>query len=656
MNREFMELYNRELSLFYEHAEEFANEYPGVAERLGAMTQDAPDPMIAALLEGSAFLATRVQLKLKHEFGNFTDNLLEQLVPNFLAPIPSVFQAQAMPEFGDEALREGLVLKRGSYLDAAYRERDRSISCRYQLASEIAIYPLSIVKSEYLSAVAPIEALGITVPRDAMGGLRLGFRVRSTRNLAAEPPLEQTEEKPNTWAKGLKIPYLKVHCAGAEAEAVALYEQIFGHTVKLALRWKGHDLKWHSRSLPVGEVLSQIGFEPDEALYPIDHRVFRGFDYIRDYFTFPQNFLGFRLNGLGEYLADIEAPEFELVFVFDEVNPRLSSAVDQESFALFCASAINLFEKSCDRVFLRPNEFEYQIVPERTRNLDFEPHRIVSVAAHRSGDSERRTVHPIYSSPEDQTARQAAMFYSIRRLQRRRTGDETKYGMRSDYMGTDVFLTLVGHEKLAELGDEINELSVRALCSNRHLPEHLPVGETGADFILLDNDQIQIRAATQPTRPREPVISGMIDRSRPNYTGENTWRLINMLAMNHLGLVEKRAGEGARAVKDILSLFADLSDGVTERRIRGVRTVSSRPVTRRVRVQNSMATARGLEITVTIEDNAFEGSGVYLLGAVLDRFFAEYVSINHFTETVIRTPERQEIMRWPARVGRRHNL
>ena len=76
MNREFMELYNRELSLFYEHAEEFAEEYPGVAERLGGMVQDSPDPMVAALLEGAAFLATRVQLKLKHEFSTFTDNLL----------------------------------------------------------------------------------------------------------------------------------------------------------------------------------------------------------------------------------------------------------------------------------------------------------------------------------------------------------------------------------------------------------------------------------------------------------------------------------------------------------------------------------------------------------------------------------------------------
>ena len=656
MNREFMELYNRELALFYEHAEEFAEEYPGVAERLGAMTQDSPDPMIGSLLEGAAFLATRVQLKLKHEFSTFTDNLLEQLVPNFLAPIPSAFQAQAVPEFGDEALREGLILQRGAYLDAAYRERDRSIACRYRLASEIAIWPLSITRAEYISSIAPLEALGLRVHPDAQSGLRLAFRVRSTRNLDAEPALEQTEEKPNTWAKGLHISYLKLDFQEAEADAVALYEQFFGHGVQLALRWQHHDTKWRTKILPLEEMIQQVGFDEDDSLFPIDHRVFRGFDFIRDYFTFPQKFLGLKLDALGKHLQDVTSPIFELIFVFDEVNPRLSNVVDASSFGLFSAAAINLFEKTCDRVFLRDNDYEYQVVPERTRYLDFEPHRVLEVFAHRSGQAERLPVHRIYSAPEDQTAHSSALFYSVRRMQRRRTSDENKYGLRSDYMGTDMFLTLVGHEQRAETGDAISELSVRAMCSNRHLPEHLPVGDTGADFILLDNDQIQIRAAGQPTRPREPLISSITDRSRPNYTGENAWRLINMLSLNQLGLAQNRAGEGGRAIKDILSLFGDLNDNVTERRIRGIRSIESRPITRRVRAMSGVAAARGLEITVTIEDRAFEGSGVFLLGAVLDRFFAEYVSINQFTQTVVRTPERKVIMRWPPRIGQRKVL
>jgi type VI secretion system protein ImpG len=655
MNREFMELYNRELALFYEHAGEFAEEYPGVAERLGAMTQDSPDPMVGALLEGAAFLATRVQLKLKHEFSTFTDNLLEQLVPNFLAPVPSVLRAQVVPEFGDEALRDGVILGRGSYIDAAYRERDRSLACRYRLTSDIAIFPLSITRAEYVGAVAPLEALGLSVPQDGRAGLRLGFRVRSTRHLEAEPAVELTEDKASTWARGLKIPALTVHLLGPEAEAVAIYEQLFGHTVQLALRWQGHDQKWRTKVLP-RDTLEQIGFGPDEALYPIDHRVFRGLDYVRDYFAFPQAFLGFRLRDLGRHLGDVASPVFELVFIFDDVASRLNTAVELEAFGLFCAPAINLFEKTCDRIFLKPNDYEYQVVPERTRYLEFEPHRVISVAAHRSGQSERIPVHPLYSAPEDQTVHSAALFYSIRRMQRRRTSDENKYGLRSDYTGTDIFLTLVGHERAAERGDEIAELSVTALCSNRHLPEHLPVGETGADFIYLDNDQIRIRVVGQPTQPREPLINGVSDRTRANYTGENAWRLINICALNHLGLVQTRAGRDARAIKDVLMLFADLSDNVAERRIRGVRSVDSRPITRRVRALNGVAAARGLEITITVEDKAFEGSGVFLLGAVLDRFFAEYVGLNQFTQTVIRTPERKEIMRWPPRLGRRQVL
>jgi type VI secretion system protein ImpG len=404
------------------------------------------------------------------------------------------------------------------------------------------------------------------------------------------------------------------------------------------------------------DALEQIGFGADEALYPIDHRVFRGFDHVRDYFTFPQAFLGFRLRDLGRHLREVDAPGFELVFVFDDVSPRLGTVIDVESFGLFCAPAINLFEKTCDRIFLKPSEHEYHVVPERTRNLDFEPHRILSVAAHRTGGAERIPVHPLYSAPEDPAAQSAALFFTTRRMQRRRTGDEVRYGRRSDYIGTEVFLTLVGHERAADAGDGIAELSVRALCSNRHLPEHLPTGETGADFIYLDNDQVRIRAVGQPTHPREPLISGISDRSRPSHSGENAWRLINMLALNHLGLVETRAGRDARAVRDVLSLFADLSDATVERRIRGVRSVDSRPITRRVRALGGVAAARGIEITVTMEDKAFEGSGAFLLGAVLDRFFAEYVGLNQFTQTVIRTPERKEIMRWPPRLGRRQAL
>ena len=59
---------------------------------------------------------------------------------------------------------------------------------------------------------------------------------------------------------------------------------------------------------------------------------------------------------------------------------------------------------------------------------------------------------------------------------------------------------------------------------------------------------------------------------------------------------------------------------------------------------------RGLEITLDFDENAFRGTGVFLLGAVFERFLARYVSINSFTETVLRTGERGEVMRWQAKM------
>lgn len=655
MNREFMELYNRELALFYEHAGEFSEEYPGVAERLGSMLQDNPDPMIGGLIEGAAFLATRVQLKLKHEFSTFTNNLLEQLVPNFLAPVPSVVLAQALPVFGDAALRGGPRMARGAYLDAAYRDRDRQIACRYRLTRDLVIWPLALVEAQYIGSVATIEAMGFGMDREALAALRLGFRVRNAPTPELEPAAETLAEKPGTWAAGLPIDTLPIHFIGAEADSVALYEQVFANTLQIVLRWRGPDGRPRHRVLP-REVLDQVGFDPTDSLYPTDHRVFRGFDHLRDYFLFPQKFLGLQLRDLGRHLAGVETPNFEIVLVLRDINPRLATMVQPDSFALYCVPAINLFEKSADRILLKSGEHEYQVVPERTRYLEFEPHQVLEVSAHFADRTEKIPVYPLYSSPEDQANLADALFYTIRRVQRRRTVDETKYGLRSDYMGTDMFLTLVGAERTAERGRPVTELSLRTLCSNRHLPGALPTGETGADFYFLENDALKVRAVVPPSEPREPILHAIADRAKASFAGENAWRLINMLSLNHLGLAQNRAGEGGRALKDILALFADLSDSVIERRVRGIRNVASKPVSRRVRAMSGVAVARGLEITVTIEEKAFEGSGVFLLGAVLDRFLAEYVGLNQFTQTVIRTPERREIMRWPPRMGRRHVL
>ena len=395
----------------------------------------------------------------------------------------------------------------------------------------------------------------------------------------------------------------------------------------------------------------QVGFDDDESLIPNDGRIFRGFDLLREYFLFPRKFLGVRVLNLGRVLRTMPAKSFDLIFTFRVVAPRLSAAVRADRFALYAAPAINLFPMDMGRIQLKSNQHEYNVVPDRTRTLDYEPHRILDVHAHYPGGLQKQRVPPLYSTAEDGTAYGANLFFSLRRLPRRRTVEEREFGVSTDYRGTDVFLSLVEPEDSA--ATKATELSVRALCSNRHLTEHLPVGVQSADFHLRDNTELAVSCIDGPTRPREAVVAQLRSRSETVHTGVVTWRLINMLALNYLGLVERGGGRGGKAVREILAMFADMGDSALEKRIRGLRSVDSRPVVRRLRRPGGVGAARGIEITLTFDDRAFEGSGVFLLGAVLDRFFADYAAINSFTQTVVRTSEWGEIIRWPVRLGTR---
>jgi type VI secretion system protein ImpG len=656
MDREFLELYNRELRILKEQAQDFASEYPGIAERLGGLLAERMDPMISGLLEGTAFLAARVQLKLKHEFPEFTSNLLEQLIPNYLAPTPSAMLVKVVPPYSDPKLRDGQSLRRGAYLDATYRERDRQIACRYRLASDIVLWPFDIVGAEYYPAPGPLQALGLSVGSDVLAGLRLSLTHRTAVRLEDEISDAESRKKPESWFAGCRVPDLPVYIMGSEADAVVLYEQLISDCIGVHLRYLD---EFGDPVVVPGprDCIRQVGFDEDESLFDNDNRIFRGFDLLREYFLFPRKFLGFRLVDLAKVIRKLPAKSVDVVFTFNEVAARLAAIVAPGMFALYAAPAINLFEKTTDRVTIRSNMHEYHIVPDRSRWLDFEPHRILDVNAHLRGGQNKVPVRPLYSASMERASAvgEFQMFYTVRRLPRRRTSEERLYGTPSDYVGTDMFISFVD-EGGVDTENAVSEVSVRALCSNRHLTEHLPVGEGGADFRFLDDVTLDVRCIAGPTKPREPVVSLLRTKSETAHLGTVAWRLINMLSLNHLGLVERGAGANAVALREILSMFADIGDSSIERRIRGIRSVESRAIVRRIRDRVGIGAGRGIEVSVTLNEKAFEGSGAFLLGAILDRFFAEYVALNHFTETVIRTTERGEIMRWPVRMGARRPL
>lgn len=143
---------------------------------------------------------------------------------------------------------------------------------------------------------------------------------------------------------------------------------------------------------------------------------------------------------------------------------------------------------------------------------------------------------------------------------------------------------------------------------------------------------------------------------KPSHSeGEVAWRAVSHLSLNYLSLVDT-PDHGATGLRDLLKLYGDSADPSVRKQIDGLKSIEHRPLTRRVQTAGPISFARGLELSVTFDEDAFEGASAFLLGAVLERFFGKYVSINSFTETVVHAVARGKIMRWPARVGQRHVL
>ena len=137
-----------------------------------------------------------------------------------------------------------------------------------------------------------------------------------------------------------------------------------------------------------------------------------------------------------------------------------------------------------------------------------------------------------------------------------------------------------------------------------------------------------IRCLAGPTRPRaSPVFTD----------GDFVWRLVSHLTLNYLSLVNNDERHAARRrIRDLLTLYGDAGDAPTRKQIEGVRSVASQTITRRIPTPGPITFGRGLEIAVTCDEAAFEGTGMFLLGAVLEQFFARYASLNSFTETVLQ--------------------
>ncbi|MBN1508272.1 MAG: type VI secretion system baseplate subunit TssF [Sedimentisphaerales bacterium] len=622
MDRKLLDLYNRELAYLREMGAEFAREYPKIAGRLGGLDdfQGCPDPFVERLLEGFAFLAARVQLKLEAEFPRFTQSLLETVYPDYLAPTPSMCLVQFEPDWEEPALANGCIIPRDSALLSALGKTELT-RCEYRTAHETILWPLRVASAGYY-----VQELGSLVPEDAPAA-KAGLRIRIQTTGAI--PLSK-----------VSLDSLTFHLAGPGETPAQLYEQLFAGATGVLLQPAAKPVPWRHRL--GSSCLRPVGFHRDQSLLPYDCRSSGGYRLLREYFALPQRFLFFEMTSLRTALQGCNEDSLDIIVLFRQANPRLENVVSAENFKLFCTPAINLFPKRPDRVAVTGQDAEFHVVADRTKPQDFEIYKVTAATGYGEDAGLSQTFLPFYAA-KDPGGGQGQAYFLTHRAPRVQSQREQLRGTRSrHYLGSEVFMSLVDAEA-APYSGEIKQLGVEALCTNRDLPLHMPLGVGATDFTMEKTAPCRsIRCLGTPTSPNPSLAEGEI-----------AWRAINHLSLNYLSLTDERDGSGASALRDMLQLYCAPGDLQGHKQIDGIRSVACRPVLRRVTIPRAASFARGIEVTVTCDEAAFAGIGVFVLGAVLAQFFANYASINSFAQTVVRSSERGEIMRWPAQLGLR---
>lgn len=620
MDQRLLRYYNRELQHLREMGGEFAKEFPKIAGRLGLDSFECSDPYVERLLEGFAFLAARVQLKIDAEFPTFTQHLFESIFPHYLCPTPSMTIVHMQPDAAEGSLAEGYVVPRGSIMRSQLG-RGMQTACEYRTAHDVTLYPIEIVEAQYYTR--DVSSLDVTAPNGVRAAIRL--RIKATGNL--------------TFNK-IALEKLAVHLRGGNV-AMRIYEQLLANAVSLSVRPIARPAPWTETRPP--SAIRRMGFSEDEALLPRSPRSFEGYRLVHEYFAFPERFLFIEIDELQKAAKRCNDTMLDLIVLLDKVDPVLEGGIDKSSFELHCTPAINLFPKLTDRIHLTEHQPEYHIVPDRTRPLDFEVYSVEEATGFGTGgaESERRFL-PFYACNDIINAQEEGAYFALRRMPRLPSQKQRQVGPRSSYAGTETFISLVD-SNTAPIRTDLRQLAVNTFCTNRDLPLHMPVGQGRTDFTLESGAPVQsIRCLSGPTRPRPSPAEGQM-----------TWRILSHLSLHYGSLIDHPDGQGAAALRDMLMLYGETSDPAVRKQIEGVHSIKSEPLTRRVQAPGPITFARGLEVTVMFDETAYEGSGVFVLGAVMEDFFARYVSLNSFTETVVRTMERGEIIRWPARLGRR---
>ena len=601
--------YESELGYLRRDLREFAERYPRIAGRLLISGEVCEDPHTERMIESFALLNARIAKRLDDDYPEFTEALFEVLYPHYLRPFPSCSIARM--DFGGAAKQAGTsIIARGTQLNT---RPVRGAACTFRTVYPVTVAPLALTRAAFSAII------------DAPDAVRLPGNASSSISLTVSCTAEQGS------IAQLALPMLRVFIDGEPSFCAALRDALFMRGVAAYVE-ADNSGRW--TALPAIPV-QPAGFDEEESLIDFPARSHAAYRLLTEYFCFPEkfNFFDIDLQALAAH-APAGARSLTLHLALSGVRSdsnlaRMLGTLSTNNVLLGCTPVINLFRQRGEPIRVTHTSASYPVLADARRAFAYEVYAIESLSLIRQTPQGESLVQfrPFYALKHAQMPDDAGHYYAVRR-------DESLVD-KSPGFETQVSIVDIDFDP-GEV--ETDTLNIELTCTNRDLPASLSYGQQGGDLFLEGGSSVRSIAFL-----RKPTASHRFASGRGAH-----WRLISHLALNHLSL----ADGGVDAFREMLALYDLPRSPSSQRQIGGIKAITQRPTTAWLAGNPFTCLVRGVEVRLSIDEEAFVGSGIHAFAQIVERFLALYVHANSFTQLVIASSKTgEEILTCQPRSG-----
>jgi type VI secretion system protein ImpG len=629
MDPELPEYYQDELLYIRELFQEFAQQHPKIARRLGAQAGEVGDLYVERLLQSFALSAARSQMRIDRMTDALTQRLLQCIHPNYVTPLPSMAVARFYPDHEAAHSAQGQVLPRSTKLTSRKAE-EGCTACEFRTSQDVTLWPLriSLARSTGIAPDVPSLHRYVQDPAQVRGALRLRLATINGTPIA----------------NLLGLNRLPIYLCGDERTASHLFELVHTSVLGIVMGVPGEfeTGELYGAKLPgmTQMGVDYEGLEPDESLLRPVLPKLHGHNLVHEYFACPARFWFFALTGLAAGLTKIRGPEVEIVLLLAREVATLDQKVDASQFALFCTPVINLFALRTEKFDIDPGAREHRLVPHVTAPDDYEIHSVNHALGQVDEESGETPFQPLdVAIPNDE--RGGERYFALRRELDGGTHSVRRFGTRQPFTRTHVWLSLLGHDRELD-GSGMRHLTLDAWLTNGDLPCVTP-RDGVTDLLVKDAKAVaSVGYVRAPTSPRAPLARG-----------DAAWVLISQLRLDCSVFDSNAKLLSGEMLRTLLRPYVAAGEPIMQRQLDSLIGARAQPLNVMHRDAHGPRFGRGIEVTLTFDEETFGDGSPFTLALALERYVARHVSTHSFTRTVLCTKQRGPVFTWPTRNGTR---